>query len=55
MLQAAILQQHFVALGDRRVALCDRGVTLRSRRRKHRLQHLDVGRKLVRGLAHALD
>jgi len=46
MPQALILQQGLIALHDR-------GVTLRKRRRKPRLQHFDIGRKLRCGLAHA--
>jgi len=41
---------------DDAVLLCafgDRGVTLRARRRQHRLQRGDIGWKLIRALAHA--
>jgi hypothetical protein len=46
MPQAIDLRQRVVALGDR-------GVTLRMRSRYQRMQHLDVGRKLMCDLAHA--
>ena len=45
MPQAIILRQRLVALGNR-------GVALRPRRRKQRLQRFDVGRKLICDLAH---
>jgi hypothetical protein len=35
------------------VALRDRDVTLRTRRRDQRVQRFDVGRKLMRVVAHA--
>ena len=40
MLQAINLRQRLVALGDR-------GVALRARRRKQRLQRFDIGRQLI--------
>jgi hypothetical protein len=46
MPQAVILRQGLVALGDR-------GVTLRTRRRDQRLQRFNIGWKLIRALAHA--
>ena len=45
MPQPIVLRQRLVALGDRRVAL-------RARRRKQCLQRLDVGRKMICDLAH---
>ncbi|MFK4529236.1 hypothetical protein ABIF90_007217 [Bradyrhizobium japonicum] len=53
MLKAIHLRQRLIAFDDRRVALCDRRVALRTCRRNQRLQRLDIGRKLIRGLAHA--
>ena len=44
--QAIHLRQRLVALGNRRV-------TLRARRRDQRVQRFDVGRKLMRVVAHA--
>lgn len=53
MLKAIHLGQRMVAFDDRSVALFDRRVALRACRRNQRLQRLDIGRKLIRGLAHA--
>ena len=44
--QAIVLRQRLVALGNR-------GVPLRTRRREQRLQRVDVARKLIGHLAHA--
>ena len=46
MPQAVVLRQRLVALGDR-------GVTLRARRREQRMQGFDIGWKLRCDLAHA--
>ena len=46
VLQAVILRQHLVALGNRRIPL-------RKRHRKPRLQHGDIGRQLICVLTHA--
>ena len=48
MPQAVILRQGMVALHDR-------GVTLRPRRREQRMQGCDIGWKLIGALAHARD
>jgi hypothetical protein len=46
VLQAVILRQ-------RLVALCNRRIPLRKHRRKPRLQHCDIGWRLICVLAHA--
>jgi hypothetical protein len=47
VLQAVILRQHLVTLGNRRIALC-------ACRNKERLQRRDISGKLVCALAHAV-
>jgi hypothetical protein len=42
-----------IVLGQRLVALGDRGVSFRQHHRKPRLQYFDIGRKLICALAHA--
>ena len=52
-LQLAQKMREAIVLPERRVALDDRGVPLGQRRRQPRLQRVDVGRRLIRGGAHA--
>ena len=52
-LQLAQQVPQAIILGQRLVALGNRGVPLRKRRREQRLQRVDVGRKLIGHLAHA--
>jgi hypothetical protein len=39
-------------MARRYVALCDRSVALRARRRHQRLQRVDIGRKLICDVVH---
>ncbi len=52
-LQLAQEMAQAINLRQRLVALRDRDVTLRTRRRDQRVQRFDVGRKLMRVVAHA--
>jgi hypothetical protein len=52
-LQLAQQMPQAINLRQRLVALRDRGVTLRTRRHDQRMQHVNIGRKLMGDLAHA--
>jgi hypothetical protein len=53
-LQLAQKMAQAINLRQRAVPLGDGGVTFRTRRRDQRIQRFDIGRKLMRDLAHAL-